>query len=37
MWDRIPKLNTYNNLSREGLLVLKDFSESYFKVLNQFS
>lgn len=37
MWDRIPKLNTYNNLSRESLLVLKDFSENYFKVLNQFA
>jgi hypothetical protein len=37
MWDRIPKVNTYNNLGRESLMCLRTFSEAYTRVLTQFA
>lgn len=37
MWDRIPKMNTYNIMGRQSLEVLKNFSELYTKTLLQFA
>ena len=37
MWDRIPKLNTYNHMGRQSLEVMRLFSEKYTQTLQNFA